>query len=37
MHMIEDIHVIFSLEVVDELNPFEIWTYLFLLKVCKPK
>jgi hypothetical protein len=35
--MIEDAHAIFSLEAVDELNPIEVWTYLFSLKVCKPK
>jgi hypothetical protein len=35
--MIEDAHVIFSLEAAHEFNPIEIRTYLFLLKVCKPK
>jgi hypothetical protein len=35
--MIGDVHAIISLEVVDELDPIKVWTYLFLLKVCKPK
>jgi hypothetical protein len=35
--MFEDVHAIFSLEVVDELDPIEVWTYLFLLKVCEPE
>ena len=37
MYVIEDIHAIFSLEVVDELDPIEVGTYLFFLKICKPK
>jgi hypothetical protein len=37
MYMIEDVHAIFSLEVIDELYPIEVWTYPFFLKICKPK
>ena len=37
MYVIEDVHAIFSLEIVDELDPIEVWTYLFFLKICKPK
>ena len=37
MYVIKDIHAIFSLEVVDELDPIEVETYLFFLKICKPK
>lgn len=31
------VHAIFSLEVVDEFDPIEVWAYGLLLKVCKPQ
>jgi hypothetical protein len=37
MYVIEDVHAIFSLEVIDELDPIEVGTYPFFLKICKPK
>jgi len=35
--MVVSVHAIFSLEVVDELDPIEVWTDRLLLKVCEPK